>query len=49
MTLPDLVLLAARHLDEEEGPCKLGHALTTADLAAIRTVLRYVAQQNKGQ
>lgn len=49
MPLPDAVLLAARHLDEEEGPCHEGHTLTAADMAAIRCVLRHISGEHHTQ
>jgi hypothetical protein len=44
----EAVVLAARHLDLTEGPLGLpGHALDNADLSAIRTVTRYIAEQHR--
>lgn len=41
-----MVILAARHLDETEGPCREGHVLTPNDRSAITTVLRYISAAN---
>jgi hypothetical protein len=42
---PDSVtVLAARHLDETEGPVQIGRVITALDRSAINTVLRYVAR-----
>lgn len=38
-----MAILAARHLDPDEGGLHVGGVVMPADLAAIRTVLRFVA------
>jgi hypothetical protein len=40
----EITILAARHLDQTEGPVQTGRLLTTDDRAAINTVLRYVSR-----
>jgi len=42
-----MVVLAARHLDPEEGVMRAGHVVTESDEAALRTVIRYVAARNR--
>lgn len=48
MTLDSLTLLAARHLDETEGPVQVGRVLTATDRSAINTLLRYVSRMHNG-
>lgn len=55
--VPEHVMLAARHLDPEENPrlsARDGtgtpaHTLTGSDLSAIQTVIRWVAEVNRGR
>ncbi len=42
-----MVVLAARHLDPEEGVMRTGHVVTDSDESAIRTVTGYVAERNR--
>lgn len=41
-----IVLIAARHLDETEGPMRVGHVLTDTDRSALNAVLRYISAAN---
>lgn len=36
-------VLAARHLDPEEGVMQVGHVVTRSDIAAMQTVLGFVS------
>jgi hypothetical protein len=38
-----MAILAARHLDPEEGVMRAGHVVMPADISAVRTVLRFVS------
>jgi hypothetical protein len=42
-----MVILAARHLDPEEGVMRAGHVVTPADVSAVRTVLRFVSARKE--
>lgn len=44
---PSMVILAARHLDETEGPVRVGHVVTESDRGAITAVLRYIAAAHR--
>jgi hypothetical protein len=41
------VVLAARHLDPEEGVMREGHAVTWPDVVALRTVLGFVSAHHE--
>ncbi len=43
MTDLGMLLLAARHLDPEEGVMRSGHVVDSADIAALRKVLSVIA------
>jgi hypothetical protein len=47
--LPEIVLLAARHLDETEGRVQVGRRLDPTDRAAIDCVLGYLARIHNGE
>lgn len=38
-----MTILAARHLDPEEGVMRAGHVVMPADISAVRTVLGFVS------
>lgn len=45
----DWVIMAARHLDPEEGVMRAGHVIDDTDVQALNVILRLVAQQLHGR